>query len=118
MHQFGVKRYILLTDSALDMPGDNKNEYIRQLTGYIKSTDPVIFADKQNTATILVNSDIDWTIVRAPYIEATDEHWLPVVNLYDCPGGKISTTDLAYFLIDQINDKQYLRQAPFIASDR
>ncbi|EHQ27600.1 NAD(P)-dependent oxidoreductase [Mucilaginibacter paludis] len=118
MREFNIKRYILITGLTLDMPGDNKTEYIRQLTDYMKQTYPEIVADKQSVAAILDKSDIDWTIVRLPYIETTDERWHPVVDLHDCPGGKISTTDLAYFLISQISDRQYIRKAPFIGSDR
>jgi hypothetical protein len=39
-----------------------------------------------------------------------------VASLEDCPGQKISATDLADFMIAQLYDNRYLRTAPFIAS--
>jgi hypothetical protein len=49
-------------------------------------------------------------------IELTDERRPLAVSLQDCPGEKVSATDLAYFIFDQINSAQYNRQAPFIAN--
>ena len=38
----------------------------------------------------------------------------PGFSLADCKGSGISSTDLAKFLISQIEDKRFLRKAPFI----
>ncbi|MDB5241787.1 MAG: hypothetical protein JWP57_2412, partial [Spirosoma sp.] len=38
------------------------------------------------------------------------------INLDHLPGQYISSVDLASFLIDQINDRHYIHQAPFVAS--
>jgi hypothetical protein len=37
-------------------------------------------------------------------------------SLEDCPGDKISSTDLADFLIAQLVEKEFWRKSPFIAN--
>ncbi|WP_367866387.1 NAD(P)-dependent oxidoreductase [Pedobacter sp. WC2423] len=116
MEKFKLRRYILLTGSNLEVPGDQKSD--KNLTGttWMKTTFPLIVADKQKAYEILTASSIDWTIVRLPWIEKTTERRGLVVDLKDCLEELISTTDLADFLIDQITDKTYIKKAPFVAS--
>lgn len=64
---------------------------------------------------MLVQSTADWTLVRVPYIEFSDERSGIRVSLEDSPGKKINAADIAGFLIDQLRDETYIRQSPFIA---
>lgn len=116
MEEFNIKRYIVLTGSNLEVPGDQKSDKNLAGTAWMKTTFPVIVADKQKAYEILTTSHIDWTVVRLPWIEQTDERRGLLVNLQDCPEDLISTTDLADFLITQITATDYLKKAPFVAS--
>jgi len=116
MEEFNIKRYILLTGSNLEVPGDQKSDKNLAGTAWMKTTFPVVVADKQKAYEILTASNIDWTVVRLPWIEQTDERRGLLVNLQDCPEDLISTTDLADFLIAQITATAYLKKAPFVAS--
>jgi hypothetical protein len=49
-------------------------------------------------------------------IEQTDTRSKINVSLEDCQGDKISATNLAYFLIEQLFEDTYIKQAPFIAN--
>lgn len=77
---------------------------------------PVSTADKQLEFDILSNSNISWTLVRLPLIEQTDKEGKIAVNLDDCYGDKISATDLANFLIEQLFTDTFVGKSPFIAS--
>jgi hypothetical protein len=77
---------------------------------------PDIIADKQKEYEVLSASPVNWTLIRVPLIEQTDQKGNLKVNMEDCPGDKISATDLANFLIDQLFSQQYVRMAPFVAS--
>ena len=116
MEKFKLRRYILLTGSNLEVPGDQKSDKNLAGTTWMKTTFPLIVADKQKAYEILTTSSIDWTIVRLPWIEKTTERRGLVVDLKDCLEELISTTDLADFLIDQITDTTYIKKAPFVAS--
>jgi len=110
-----IKRYIVVTGLSIDIPGDKKGEYARQASDYMKQLFPAIIADKQKEYAVLLASAVDWTLVRVPLIEQTDYTGNLSIHLEDCPGEKISATDLAGFLIGQLRDTMYIKKAPFVA---
>ncbi|OKS89029.1 NAD(P)-dependent oxidoreductase [Mucilaginibacter polytrichastri] len=116
MGEFGIKRYISLAGLNLDIPADNKSEANKAKSDWMRQNFPDAVADRQKAYDILVKSDVNWTMIRLPWIEQTDERRGVTIDLQDCPGEKISTTDLADFMTGQIEDRTYLREAPFVAS--
>ncbi|MBB6502589.1 NAD(P)-dependent oxidoreductase [Pedobacter cryoconitis] len=116
MEELNIKRYILLTGMNLEVAGDQKSPKNTEATKWMKATFPIFVADKQKAYEMLKESKMDWTLLRLPWIEQTTERRGVQVDLQDCPGELISTTDLADFLIDQITATAYLRKAPFVAS--
>jgi hypothetical protein len=77
----------------------------------------VIIDDKNRMEPIIMNSKLDWTIVRCPnIIEKT-----PKGNVHatlDGKGLKLSITlgDMAEFIIHQLMDSTYSRQAPSVSN--
>lgn len=116
MHEFKTKKYVLITGLNVDTPFDKKSPKTKFGTDWMKANYPLTTADKQVEYQTLVESDVDWTLVRLPMIEQTDVVNVTKVDLEDCLGDKISATDLAFFLIEQLTDKTYSKKAPFIAS--
>ena len=116
MAEHKITRYLVITGLSIDIPTDKKGIKTAQASAYMKQYFPAIIADKQKEYELLSASLVNWTLVRVPLIEQTDELGNLRVDLEDCPGEKISTTDLAKFLIDQLTDQQYIRKSPFIAS--
>jgi putative NADH-flavin reductase len=116
MNECGIKRYILITGLNVDTAFDKKNPKTVFATEWMKNNYPETTADKQREFELLTESDIDWTLVRLPLIELTDRKSEWKASLEDCPGEKISATDLADFLIGQLFDEAYVRKAPFIAN--
>lgn len=114
MESLKINRYIVLTGLTLDTPSDQKGFSTRMKSLAMKILYKPIMLDKQAEYKILNESNLSWTIVRVPFIEISDERKENKVNLMDCQGSKISSTSLAEFLIDQIEDQKYLRKAPFI----
>jgi hypothetical protein len=64
----------------------------------------------------LSKSSVDWTLVRVPFIEFTDAMGSIVINMEDCLGNKVSSANIAAFLIKQLSDKTYFSKSPFIAN--
>ncbi|MEO6286175.1 MAG: NAD(P)H-binding protein [Dyadobacter sp.] len=108
-------KFILLAGLNIDTPFDKKSAETQKATAWMKETFPIIHEDRQKSYAILDASGVDWTLVRVPYIEFNDEKGNVKVDLEDCPGSKISAGDIARFMIAQLADNNYLRQAPFIA---
>ena len=116
MSQYKINRYVVITGLNVNTPSDKKGPKTKMATEWMKSNYPNTTLDKQVEFDILSNSDVNWTLVRLPLIELTDERRKVIVSLEDCPGDKISATDLAYFLIDQLSSDTYIRKSPFIAN--
>jgi putative NADH-flavin reductase len=116
MNEFNIQRYVVITGLNVDTPFDNKSPKTTFATDWMRKNYPVSTADKQTEYEILSNSNVEWTLVRLPLIEQTDETGEVNTSLEDCPGDKISATSLANFLISQLTDKKYVRKAPFIAN--
>lgn len=117
MNEYNVRRYIVTTGLNVDTPFDNKSSKTSFATGWMRNKYPISTSNKQSEFDILTNSNnIDWTLVRLPLIEQTDESGQINVSLEDCLGDKISATDLANFLIEQLFTDTFVRKSPFIAS--
>jgi putative NADH-flavin reductase len=116
MKAYGIKRYIVITGLNVDTPFDKKGPKAKMATEWMYDTYPVSTQNKQEEYDLLSKSEIEWTMVRLPMIELTDNNPEIDINTEDCPGDAISATSLAQFLISQIEDRDYIRQAPFIAN--
>jgi putative NADH-flavin reductase len=116
IEELSSKRYVLLSGITLDTPDDKKSEKVQQASAWMRQTCPEVTADKQKAYELLSGSSINWTIVRVPWIEQTEERRGTITDLLDCPGESISTTDLADFFVSQLKDGTYFRKAPFVAS--
>ncbi|AWG26946.1 NAD(P)-dependent oxidoreductase [Flavobacterium kingsejongi] len=116
MESRSIQRYIVITGLNVDTPMDNKGPKTQWGTNYMKENFPKTSSDKQLEYQLLKDSTVNWTLVRLPLIVQTDERNPITHNLQDCPGDTISATSLAIFLLQQLQDTTFIRQAPFIAN--
>jgi uncharacterized protein YbjT (DUF2867 family) len=116
MDLFQIKRYILTTGLNVETPQDKKGVFAASGTAWMKANYPETTADKQREWEMLTGSGLNWTMVRLPVIELTGQQSKITVSLSDCPGEKISAGSLAGFLVTQLSDDMYWKQAPFIAN--
>jgi putative NADH-flavin reductase len=116
MQTLNMKRTIELAGLAIDTPSDKKGFITKLLIRIMKFIFPAIIADRQKGYRLLSESNLDWTVVRSSMIEQTDTKRPVKTSLLDSPGRKVSSTDLALFLISQLSDDQFIRQSPFISS--
>lgn len=114
MKHWGTKRYIVITGLNVDTPTDNKSPKTVYATNWMKENFPVSTPNKQLESEILSKSELDWTLVRLPLIELSDERKPVSVSAEDCVGDKVSAADLADFLIKQIDSEQFVRNTPFV----
>ena len=77
----------------------------------------VIIEDKNRMEPIIMNSNLDWTIVRCPNI--VDKSAKGTCNAtLDGKGLKLSITlpDLSKFMIEQLTQKVFIKQAPSVSN--
>ena len=116
MAEHNIQRYILVAGLNVDTPFDQKGPETRAATEWMKTTFPLIHADRQKTYSILSASKVDWTLVRVPLIEFSEPQGEIMVSLEDCKGNKINAGNIANFVIQQLTDNTYNRNSPFIAN--
>lgn len=116
MMKLGISRYIVTTGLSVDAHNDRKGSITLEGTNWMKTNYPETTQDKQAEYELLLQSKIDWTLVRLPRIIETEKHGQTITSLTDCPGSSICAADLADFLIDQLTDHTFYRQAPFLAN--
>ncbi|MCC9062241.1 NAD(P)-dependent oxidoreductase [Flavobacterium piscisymbiosum] len=116
MSDYGIERYVLLAGLNIDTPFDKKSTKTQMATDWMKTNFPLIQEDRQKAYDLLVESAIDWTQIRVPFIEFTNVSTEISVNLEDCLGDKISAFNIADFMIQEIIDSKFSRQSPFISA--
>lgn len=114
MNSYGIKRYIVTTGLNVNTPFDQKNEKVKMATDWMYQNYPETTTDKQKEYELLNESNLNWTLVRLPLINLTDESFATETSLQDCKGETISATDLAKFLISQMDDQTFCKQSPFL----
>ncbi|MGP7819551.1 NAD(P)-dependent oxidoreductase [Niallia sp. 01092] len=116
MKEYRISRYIGVTGASLTLKSDNKSFINTIGAKAFEILFPKMMKDKRNELDLLINSDIDWTIVRLPFVGEGPETSIIKEHLTDMPGRNISNADIARFLISQINEKKYIRKTPFISN--
>lgn len=116
MAMAGVSRLVSLSsfgvgDSARDLPW-----FVRYLVVplYLRRA----FADHDRQEALIRSSGLDWTVVRPPFLTDGPRTATARVGVGAPPRGvrmQASRADVARFLVDQLDDRAYLRQAVWIA---
>ncbi|WP_289663713.1 NAD(P)-dependent oxidoreductase [Flavobacterium panacagri] len=116
MNEFGIDRYVLLAGLNIDTPFDKKSPKTIMATDWMKSNFPIIQEDRQKAYRLLEESNVNWTQVRVPFIEFTDNSSEIKVNLEDCIGDRITALDISKFMIKEMMESKYSRKSPFISN--
>ncbi|WP_044354551.1 NAD(P)-dependent oxidoreductase [Paenibacillus sp. E194] len=115
MKEAGIRRYIGVTGGSLDIEGDRKSWMNRMGARLFRLLYGDFIRDRQRELSVLRESDVDWTLVRLPFVHERDVMKSVKVDQYDMPGTKISNSHIARFLVDQVQDAAFLRKTPFIS---
>ncbi|MPT35196.1 MAG: epimerase [Flavobacterium sp.] len=116
MRHYKLSRYIVTTGLNVNTPTDAKSDTVQMATRWMYDHFPETTYDKQKEYELLAQSDLDWTMIRLPLIRQTNESFPYHTSLTDCPGDFISTTDLADFVLQEMEQPRFIRQAPFLYS--
>ncbi|GAB6613368.1 hypothetical protein bcgnr5406_21060 [Bacillus cereus] len=116
MKEFEIKRYILISGGSLDVIGDQKGIINKIGATLFKVFLSKMMQDKYKELQIIQGSDVDWTIVRLPFVMEGNGIGNIKESLVDMPGIKIQNSDIAPFVIKQINSERYVGKCPFISN--
>ncbi|MNJ42214.1 NmrA-like family protein [compost metagenome] len=117
MNEAEISRYIGVTGGSLTLEGDQKRLRNKIGAWLFKVLFPAMIKDKQKEAAILEQyCNIEWTLIRLPFVVEGEERGGIKENLTDMPGTKISSQDIASFIIGEVKGRKYIHKAPFIAT--
>lgn len=116
MNELNINRYIGVSGGSLTINNDQKSILNRFGAMMFEVFLPKMMQDKKSEWEFLLNSKhIEWTLIRLPFVKDSLKSYQIKENLTDMPGTKITNQDIATFIIDHINNPQYIHKAPFIS---
>jgi putative NADH-flavin reductase len=116
MKEYEIKRYILISGGSINVVGDQKGIVNKMGANLFKLFLPKMMQDKYKELQILQSSDVDWTVVRLPFVIEGNGIGNIKESLVDMPGIKIQNGDIALFVIKQMNSGLYVGKFPFISN--
>ncbi|MUG44210.1 NAD(P)H-binding protein [Paenibacillus woosongensis] len=117
MNELEISRYIGVTGGSLTLEGDRKRFMNKIGALLFRVFFPALIKDKQKEAAIIQQyCNIEWTLIRLPFVVEGAESGGIKENLTDMPGLKISNQDIASFIVRQAAEAKYIHKTPFIAT--
>jgi putative NADH-flavin reductase len=111
----GPRRYVYVSGSHVDMPGDAKDFIGRMATRVGRLFGGRIVADKQRELDALRASSLDWTAVRPSQLTQGPKTGRYRVSTLTPPGAFVARADVADFILKELQEHRHGRQAPFIS---
>jgi putative NADH-flavin reductase len=117
MKAVGVTRIVSLSGGGVPAPPDRPKPADKAITFLLRTFAGAVLADGIAHARVLEESELDWTIVRAPRLTDGPRRGTYRVGWVGVNAStRISRADLADFILTQVDDRQYLRQLPFVST--
>jgi len=114
MHAAGVKRLLAITSVGVRHDDPHHAWWYR---GLIKPLGADLYADMARMEHIVRDSDLDWTFVRPTYLQdrAPTRAYRVTDNSTPKGGWRITRTDVARFVVDELDAHRWSRRAPSLA---
>jgi putative NADH-flavin reductase len=116
MHEMGIRRIIVQTGAGA---GDSFAGMPLFMKGLIRFTGlKYVYADHDGQEKVLKDSDLDWTIVRPVGLTDKDEVKELAIARGDKHTSFISRKAVAKFMVDCLENPEYIRKAPIISEKK
>ena len=118
MKNQGVRRLVITSTLSAKDSKDKPDLRTKAMVNLVKTTMHAAYEDIVNLAETVRASDLDWTIVRLTLLNNKPKSGKVKAGYVGTGevGTQTSRADIADFMLKQINDKKYLREAPAISS--
>ena len=118
MNKLGVSRLIMTSTLSAKDPEDRPDFRTRALVNLVKLTMHSAYEDVVTAAQLVRASGLDWTILRLAILNNNPR--TGKIRVGHVGSGKVGTAisraDIADFMLKQIRDTEYVRQAPAISN--
>ena len=117
MNNHGVRRLIISSTPSASDPNDLPDLRFKMVIGLVRLALHSAYEDIVNTASVVRASNCDWTIVRVSMLtDAPKTGHVKVGYVDKTMGMRLSRADMAEFMLKQVQDTKYVRQAPAISN--
>jgi putative NADH-flavin reductase len=116
MRQLGIKRLVCQTGGMIGDYRANRTFPFQWMADAFRRHSPQIAADRLGQERAVIQSELDWTIVKPPRLTdgAARGRWRADADVRLGMLSSITREDLAAFLIGEIEHPQFIRQAVFV----
>jgi putative NADH-flavin reductase len=117
MREHGVRRLVTLTGAGVPDPNDRPGPFNHFIVFLLKRLSPGVLEDSLGGIEQVRASDLDWTIVRVgrltdgPKTGSVKVGWVGAG-----PKPTIARADAAGFMLEELEARRHIRQAPFIGT--
>jgi putative NADH-flavin reductase len=117
MNKHGVRRLVASAGAGIPDTNDTPKLLNKLINQLIKLTSRNVYEDMNRTVATIRNSPVEWTLVRVPMLTdkpktgQTKAAWVGKGM-----GMQITRADMADFMLKQLTDKSYIRQAPAVSN--
>jgi putative NADH-flavin reductase len=116
MKQHGVRRLISTTGAGVRDPKDQPklmDKFIKSLLGLLSAE---VLRDSENNVNLIRAGDLDWTIARFPMLtDGPHTGKYRVGYLGKNSGARLSRADAADFVVKDLAQAKWVRQAPVVS---
>lgn len=118
MKKYNVKRIIAMGTASVTDPEDKSVFKFRLLVSIVKSVIPGAYKEIVRIGKLIRNSSLDWTLVRISLLTNGKATGKIKAGYYGMAplGLTISRANLAFFFVNQVEDKTYIQKAPAICN--
>jgi len=119
MQKNNVKRFIRLGSAPFGVfaEGDKLNFGRRLKASLAKTVMGTMVADERQSVRLTEQSDLDWTVVRAPFLNnEPPKGTYRVGHLGVDTGSSITRADVAAFVLDELKNAKYVKQMPLVSN--
>ncbi|MFW5729090.1 MAG: NAD(P)-dependent oxidoreductase [Spirochaetota bacterium] len=116
MREHRVTRVIAMTGAGVRFPQDEPALLDRLIRFLLKTLQPHVLNDSIRYVDTLTREDLEWTVVRGPMLHDKDpvgEYRVGYVG--KGPGPRASRGNVARFIVDELEARNYLNDAPMIS---
>jgi putative NADH-flavin reductase len=117
MKKYDVKRLAVAAGAGVPDPNDEPRFINHLISFLIKTFSRKIYEDAVRQNDIIRQSDVDWTIARAPMLTDKPEGKYQVTYVGKEMARTLSRAGFADFILKQAEDRQYIRKAPVISDE-
>lgn len=117
MKEHGMRRLVASVGAGVRDPQDRPGLIDQVIAWMLKTFSRHVYEDMRRVYEKIRASDRDWVIVRVPMLtDDTKKGTIRAGYIGQGVGARLTRADMAEFIIRQVEDDEYLHQAPVISN--